>query len=423
MLAVLLLLCTTYSNNAAAQFWKRAKKEQKRKPYNKPVKKPEPVAAKAEKPKKKRVVDYPKTEKKTRYRIDVLMPLYLDELVKNNQLAFKGKMPEKAQSGVSFYEGVRLAADTMRDLQYKTDVYIHDIANPASTLEKLLAKDSLRNSDLIIGLVLSQQVTALAEYAKKNQVNFVSALSPSDANIKDNPFFILMNPTLQTNCDFVSGYLNKKYPKKNIVLYKSQRSNVDSLSYSYFKEQLKESSTVVADSLPALKDLEALFDSSADNIVVMPLMENAYAESLLQQLKTHFPDYHFDVYGMPGWKSFLVNRKSGAFGENIGISVTSPYYFDATVSYGQLLTNTYKQRFNAKPGELVYRGFETLYWFTDLLYKYGTIFNEHVRDNSAAMFTQYDLQPKWDNDNNFYYTENRHLYFFHYLDGNVLIEQ
>jgi len=423
MLAVLLLLCTTYSNNTAAQFWKRDRKEKKRKPYTKPVKKPEAVVAKAEKPKKKRIVAYPKTEKKIRYRIDVLMPLYLDELVKNNQLAFKGKLPEKAQSGLSFFEGVKLATDTMQRLQYKADVYVHDITNPRSTVEQLLAKDSLKNSDLIIGLVLSQQVTTLADYAKKNQINFVSALSPSDANIKDNPFFILLNPTLQTNCDFIAEYINKKYPKEHVLLYKSGRSSVDSLSYTYLNEQLKHSATIDADSLPHMDTLNALFDSTANNIIVMPVMENGYAESLLLQLKQHFPDYRFDIYGMPGWKSFLASRKSGTFGENLSVSIPSPYYFDQTVSYGQQLTNAYKARYNAKPGELVYRGFETVYWFTDLLYKYGTIFNEHTRDNSAAMFTQYDLQPKWDSENNFYYTENRHLYFFHYLDGNLLIEQ
>src|SRR5687768_10734995 len=110
-IAGLFLLMTVlmlgYSNPADAQFWKKIfKKEEKRK---KPVKKP--VVKKPDPPKpvkKKREVNYPVSEKKNGYRVDVLVPLYLDELVKDDKPTFKGKVPEKAAGGMEFYEGLQL---------------------------------------------------------------------------------------------------------------------------------------------------------------------------------------------------------------------------------------------------------------------------------------------------------------------------
>ena len=71
---------------------------------------------KAEKVKKKREIEYPQSIAKERYRIDVLLPLYLDELVKEDKPTFKGKVPEKAQPGINFYEGVNLAVDTLTNM-------------------------------------------------------------------------------------------------------------------------------------------------------------------------------------------------------------------------------------------------------------------------------------------------------------------
>jgi hypothetical protein len=428
ILLALLLLCNGYSNIASAQFWIR--KDKKTSKYSKPKSSntPKPVVKSklnSEKPKKIRTVVYPKTVKKNRYRIDIMIPLYVDELVKNDKIAFKGKIPEKAQGGINFYEGIKLAVDTLTHLGYKMDVYVHDVSAAESSVEKLLSKDSLHNSDLIIGFVPGGQVALLAKYAQTKHINFVSAFSPSDANVKDNPYFLLLSPTLQTHCNFLLSKISGKYPKENIVIYHRNKVALDSTAYSYLTSdgELKQVKEVDCNTLPDSTKLTLLFDSVGTNVVIMPIMDNQYAESLLKQLNDNFPEFHFEIYGMPSWKAMISGKKAGAFDDNIDINLSAPYYFDPTVSSGQTLANRYKQLYSNKPNEMVYRGFETTYWFADLLHKYGTIFNEKVNDNGMAIFTPFDLKPKWDKDNNFYYNENKHLYIFHYQAGNVLVEQ
>lgn len=428
MLFALLLLCNGYSNIVAAQFWIRKDKKPSKitKPKSNTISKPLAKAkVNAEKPKKSRELVYPKTVKKNRYRIDIMIPLYVDELVKNDKIAFKGKIPEKAQGGINFYEGIKLAVDTLTHLGYKLDVYVHDVGAAESTVEKLLSKDSLRNTDLIIGFVPSPQVAPLAKYAKTKQINFVSAFSPSDGNIKDNPYFLLLSPTLQTHCEFLLSKIVGKYPKENIVLYHRNKVALDSTAYSYLTSDgaLKQIKEVDCNTLPDSSKLGLLFDSVGTNVVIMPIMDNQYAETLVKQLSTHFPEFHFEIYGMPSWKGMVSSKKAGAFDDNMDINLSAPYYFDQSVSSGQALANRYKQLYSSKPNEMVYRGFETTYWFADLLHKYGTIFNEKVNDNGMAIFTPFNLKPEWDKDNTFYYNENKHLYIFHYQAGNVLVEQ
>lgn len=420
---LLLLCCLAVGKGATAQFWKK----EKPKKVNTPKKSITPKAEvkKAEKQKRRHEINYPASIKRDRYQIDILVPLYLDELVKDNKVTVKGKLPEKAQAGISFYEGIKLAVDTLATMNYKTDIYVHDISSNGARLEQLIQKDSLKHTDLIIGFVPANQVAALAKYAASKKVNFVSAFSPSDAAVKENPYFVLMNPTLQNNCEAIVKSVLKKRNKEAVVLYKRMGVPNDSSAYTFIREgnEIKNLVEIDCTKMPDSVVLAGLLDSNITNMVIMPVLDAVYAEKLISQLSHYFPEYRFDIYGMPSWKGITTNKKMIDFGENISVNITQPYYFDPTVSSGVTIANKYKTAFGGKPTEFTYRGYELVYWMTDLVNKYGAIFNEHTADNGMAIFTKYDLKPRWDNDNNFYYIENKHLYLYHYQSGTVLIEQ
>lgn len=377
-------------------------------------------SVRSDKKRKKKKLDLPESKKRDRYRIDVLIPLYLDELVKDHKLQ-KDRIPEKALAGLLFYQGIRLAVDTLTHMGYNTDVVIHDIATGSN---KLLNEDSLKKSDLILGFVPTAEVAEVAAFAQQHQVNFVSAYSPSDAGISKNPFFFLVNPTLEHHCASLAAAVNKKRNRDVLLVYKRLNQSLDSTAYMHLldAEQLKNFREVNASLPPDSASLAAVVDTAVTNTVVMPIMDPAYAASLLADLHRYFPETRFEIYGMPTWKSIVNDKRILSFGAHMAINLTQPYYFDPTVSAGFAVSEACKETYGSKAGELTFRGFELCYWMTDLLNKYGTIFNEKTSDNGMAPFTQFELKPKWDSDNNFYYFENTHLYLYRYVAGSQIVE-
>src|SRR5438105_364792 len=96
-LLTVFLLAIFLPNRSEGQFFKRlfGRKHHKNAA---PIKSSKPVVKKPAAPPYKshaEQLDYPKSEKKDRYRIDLLAQLYLNELVKNNKPAYKDKIPEK----------------------------------------------------------------------------------------------------------------------------------------------------------------------------------------------------------------------------------------------------------------------------------------------------------------------------------------
>lgn len=417
-----ILMGTLCTHDASAQFWRRrSRREKQRHEYVKPQVK----TTKAEKTKKKRELKYPATVRKERYRIDVFLPLFLDELVKDNKPGFKGRIPDRAQPGISAYEGLSLAADTLRRLHYNADIYIHDANAADFSIQNFISTDSLRKTDLIIGAVTTQQLEPLAQYAKKRQINFISIYTPSDGGIRDNPYCTLLNPTLQTHCEFIASTVKHRHGNDNIILCYRSNVAVDSSAFHFTTaaESFRHTVLVDCDTLPDSAALVQVFDASVTNTIVMPVVDWSYAEKIIKDLDSKFPDYRFEIFGMPSWKAYTLQRKTQAY-KNIAINISSPFSFDSSVSAGKMLAGMFRNRFGGgSPGEYVYRGFEALYWYTDLLTKYGTIFNEKLSDNAMAIFTPYKVVAKWDDKNNFYYYENKHLYMFRFLGGNVSVEE
>ncbi len=411
---------------AKAQFWKNIfKKEQKKsKPKaSHPGKKSTPGKDQV-KLKKRIEPEYPVIEKKDQYRIDVLLPLYLDKLVEQNKPLHK-RLPEYAMPYVNFYEGMTIAAEALKDKKGRIDLFVHDISDPSTNITRLLSSPKLTGSDLLIGCLQSPDIPAVAQYAQKKQINFISALSPADAGIKGNPYFVLMQSTLSTHIEQLISVANRKFTKHPKFIFKDSNISGEKDAYMQLREALADDPdlTVVDCSHYTMNtdSLSRLFDSTEVNVIFVSILEIAHAEEILNTLARMPKQYRFEIFGMPSWKSLRGLTNSGSL---MGLSIyyTSPFYYDPTTGAGRYVANEYKNKYGGTPSEMVYRGYETLYWYSNLLEKYGSVFNNNISDVSAAPFTRYIIEPAWSAANDFQYLENRKLYVFHYQNGGYVIE-
>jgi len=420
LLFIVTLLSLTVANVAEAQFWKRKKEEPpKRRPVQtiKTEEKKEPS-----KLKKKREIEYPKTVIKSRYRIDVLLSLYLDELVKDNKPVYKNYFPDKAVAGINLYEGIKLAADTLSKQGYNLDIHIHDITQAGLSPEQIVKENILDGSDLIIGGVQSYQIKPIADYAKKHQINFISMLSPADADVTNNPYFTILQPTLVTHIKKLRADIFKKYPGKNIFLFYRTTPDVDSTAFKYaWEDEEKNFKRLLVNKMPTFSLLEKMFDSTETNIIFMPIVDYSYSQNLIEELYTLFPDYSFEVYGLPSWRFMSKLKKADAY-PNVGVNYSNPFYYDMNNKYCLDIANAYKANFAGKITELSLRGYEATMWYAYLLKRYGTVFNEKLRDNHIT-FSKYEVFSQWTTDNDLLYNENTHYYIYRYQGGSFMISE
>jgi len=424
--AALLSFCLlTLHQPSQAQFWKNIFKKEEKKPKKAaPKKEVAPAPVKEAKAKTRETPDYPKTTKEKVYTIDVLLPLYLNTLVKDGKPVYK-KTPEYAVGAINFYEGITLAAEALNNQHLNIQINIHDITDPAHTPQALIASHRLDTSSLIVGYVQSNDIPGLAGFAKKHHINFVSVLSPADADTKDNPYFLLLQPTLGTHLQQLTRFALNKYSKYPKFILHAKTAGGDVEALPQVRAALRDYKDVKEIDCAAASLTDAAFarhfDSTRTNVVFISTLDLAQSEKILHALASLPAAYHFEIFGMPSWK-YLKGLTQASDYMKLSIRYTTPFFYDPTTAPGKYVTTEYGTVYGAEPSEMVYRGYESVYWLAHLLDHYGTIFNEDVKDVSAAPFTRYEIRPAYSKDNDFLYLENNQLYIFHYQNGGYILD-
>jgi len=398
---------------------KKQYEEEKEAPPAKPVAEIAPVLPKTNS-KRKQEIYYPDTKMKKRYRVSVIVPLFLDELVRGESVTFKEKVPDKALPGLAFYQGLKLAADSLRNAGVKMDINIFDAGSFSESPEMLINNRKLDSADLIIGAVEQHDIPVIASYAKKRKINFVSALTNYDGWVKDNQYFTMLQPSVKSHCEYIIDDLSAKYPGQNVMLLYRTNSLADDNAALYILNDLYSEVTfrkVLCNSLPGREMLAAVLDTVKPNILVMSILDPVFADSILQSLSRDFPNTHFEIYGMPGWNSNPNLRKTTGY-KNLTVNVTYPFNFEhADTALLQSIQRKFTKEFGGMPSEMVWRGYEAMLWYGMLLKQYGTIFDNDYKDLSGAPFTKFRIKPRWDRNGSLLYLENKNIYMSTYQGG------
>lgn len=364
---------------------------------------------------------WPESKIKKRYKVSVVVPLYLDELVRGESVTFRDKVPEKATAGLAFYQGVKLAADSLKRAGARLDIYIHDAGSFKESPDMLITHRKLDSIDLIIGAVEQHDIPVLATYARKRKINFVSALTNYDGWVKDNQYFTMLQPSVKSHCEFIIDELSRRFSGQDVTLLYRTSSLADDNAALYMLNDLY--SEVVfhklqCNTLPSREVFATAMDTIKPGVIAIPILDPLYADSLLAKLAKYFPTTHFEVFGMPTWNEIPALRKTGTY-SNITVNVTHPFKFETGTDSVllQRVKGIYRKEFGGNPSEMVMRGYETMLWYGTLLRRYGTLFNSEYTDISAAPFTKFRIKPRWDRNGSLLYLENRNIYMSTYQGG------
>jgi len=157
-----------------------------------------------------------------KHKIAIFAPLYLDSAFdqSNDYKYAKNVFPKFINPGLEFFEGAQLALDSLNKEGSELEIFIYDTRSTTETIEQQLAKPELANVELIIAHCSNNEVRLLSETAFKRQIPIINATVPNDAGTTGNPFFILLNPTLRTQCEGVYRYVKKYFSVNPIVVFR-----------------------------------------------------------------------------------------------------------------------------------------------------------------------------------------------------------
>lgn len=365
---------------------------------------------------------YPKSIRKERYKIAVLTPMYLDSIDLEKNLTH---IPKYAMPGIDFYKGVQIAADTLNRLGFMIDLYAFDSKSSTRNVQSLIDSNQLDSMDLVIGNASVSDLKLLADFAKKKQINFVSAVSPADAGQDNNPYFTLLQPRLISHIEKMHKHIISRYPEDQVI-FVNRAITAEKNALSYFKND-------ALNPLPArfsmlelkgdeldIKQLLKGLDSTIHTTIVLGILDPSITYKNLKLLAPIAKQYGIKVYCMPTSEAVKALGKTDEF-PSMPIYYTSSYMIDKITPASIYINREYKIHMGGFVSDIVYKGFESIYFFANLMKKYGVPFNEHISDNASSFITPYKIVPVKEKGVLKFY-ENKYLYLLRYENGILTYE-
>lgn len=357
-------------------------------------------------------------------RIAVFTPLYLDSAF-NDTAGYryaKNVFPKFINPGLEFYEGVQLAIDSMNLAGIPMEIFIYDSRSAKQSLEEQLEK-ALRDSvGLIIAHCSSQEVKALADAGARANIPVINVNMPNDGGITGNPFYVMLNPTLRTQCEGIYKYAQKYHSLDEVVVFRKKGQLEDRIK-NYFEETSNSTRAVpikikyveLTDSF-SMDQLRKHLDTTEKTLCIAGTLDENFGKRLVQQLASLAKSgYKATVMGMPTWDGLPFNRSEF---RGVDLVYSTPFYNAKLDKISAGINNYFKENMFARPSDMVFRGYEVLWKFGSLLQKYGADLSSNLSNRAFKVFTDYDIQPVLSRQNmTLDYFENRKLYFVKWQDG------
>jgi hypothetical protein len=344
-----------------------------------------------------------------RKTIAVFIPLEIDAAFNGpDYILGNNNLPKTMLPGLDFYNGVLMAIDSLKKTNALLDIRIIDAKQKNNSLATLLTDTSLQKTALIISAVTNKADTKLiADFALAHQTPMVSAVYPNDAGVTNNPFFTVLNPTLKTQCEAISSYLQNNFAKNTILYCKKKGATEDYIQSIIVDSNSKTAKSFlnieVEDSL-VFSNLAPYLDSTKQNILLCGSLKESFGTALVTILSEN-PAYKSTVIGMPTWdgdKSIHVPI--------VEIIYASPYYFNGNEKLLKQLSAAYKLKYLGRPSDQFFKGYETLLYFTNALFS-----------TPMPVFNSFKLMPVYNSSikSQIDYQENKNLYFFRKQNGQL----
>ncbi|HEY4936405.1 MAG TPA: hypothetical protein VII44_07485, partial [Puia sp.] len=341
--------------------------------------------------------------------------------------------PKYLNPGLEFYEGLELAMDSLQKTGASVDITVYDTRSASKSLLQMLEEPAFAKMQLIIGHVTVAELRELANAARNREIPFINVNFPNDGGVSNNPEFVILNTTLHTHCEAVYKFIQRNWATTNILYLRKSGVQEDRLRDDFAEIEKNTASVplkmkyINVDNNVDPRLLLPYMDSNIKTVILVGSLDENFGKSVCARLAPLRKTYPMKVLGMPTWDA--VSDFNTPPYSDLEIYYTTPFYINPADSLVMSIQQYFKTRFYSRPSDMVYRGYETILHFGQLLEANKGRLDGSIGIRKFKVFDDFDIQPVFINIKDgaqptgtitLQYLENKKLYIIKKVNGNVV---
>jgi LysM repeat protein len=381
-----------------------------------------------------------------RIRVAVLLPFFIRE---NNTRAsgdtttadasgnFPDREPARAASAIydgslpflEAYEGVLIAADSLRALGLKVELEVYDTGADSAEVKRLIRSGELEDADLIIGPVFSYNLEQIAGWAAERDIPVVSPVALRDSHIHENkPALYRVFPSQAAIQEVIAAEVGA-HPGSRVIFLHSDSAMYDPATVRlwqmvkgaagetsdtgggrvvpYYFTGVTEKRNVYSN----VASFESLLDQSTENIIVLATTSTPVVSSAFSALHSLIKRYNIMVVGYPEIRGFeTIDLK---YFYDLELFIPSESYIDFESPAAMAFSSVFMKKFRTEPmaESFAWRGFDIGWYFMGGIATGGKQFLKDPGTFNPALLS---LEPDFRRDSRQNGYENHGIFMLHY---------
>ena len=329
---------------------------------------------------------------------------------------------------VEYYEGFLMAVDSLKEKGVSIDIYTYDTYNNTSSVKSILAKDEMKNMNIIFGPAYPEQVKPVADFAKKNNIRLVIPFTSKGNEVFNNPSIYQINTPQSYLYSEVYEHFTRKFTNANVIFLDAEDGDKDKADFiKGLKEELKGKHipfTELKGEAITPESLKGAMNATLDNVFIPTSGTNIALIKLLPQLIVTLrdnPDYRMQLFGYPEWQTY-TNDHLASFYE-LDTYFYSSFYtnnlFPEAIRFSSAYRKWYSKDMSNTFPKYGMLGFDTGYFFLKGLSQYGSNLEDKL---NKVTVTPIQTGFKFERVNNRGGFINRKVFFVHFTKNYELIK-
>lgn len=215
----------------------------------------------------------------------------------------------KSRRYIEFYEGVRLALDSLCEAGANINLKVFDTNNRLDAINQL--NTTAVKPDLIIGPAHKEEMADVMKYAREMKVPVVLPFAQCDSTILDNPYVFQASVIDSITGKEIYKHVAEQLPGHNVVLITANtrspldKKKAETLKHLLWQKGVKFSEHNYSTSSPTA--ILPLLQEDKTNVIIIPTNNEARANSVLTSLAgviEQKPNAKVELWATSEWLSF-----------------------------------------------------------------------------------------------------------------------
>ena len=344
----------------------------------------------------------PSLDQKETYKVALILPFMFDkndkEMTKSLKVGEEREMYPLTKVCFEFYQGFRLAADSLTKAGFKVQIVIFDTKKDTNEIVRIFQKPEMQNVDLVVGPLYDNCIDVAVNRSNEKGINIVLPFKSQPEILHNHPNVFTTVASNMTLYDGVIDYVVERHNTHKVLILKPQYGDMTlyNRARDQYNEKIKAFPNAYSKQIVDIpmgssggREINAHVSNDTVNVFIVPSTDVKIVSGCLNRLNkvmninSRAKKLKILVFGVEDWNK--IDDLDILHKIRLNHHYATYRHVDFNSGKGIDFVRHFRAKKGIDPTKYSTQGFDIGLYFMSSLQLYGTQFQSFIHNNKTPL--------------------------------------